>query len=54
MTSDTAPTVAGNEFMLIWNAMVASPPALVQQPKRAEDNDGDDSHAPRASLLEET
>ncbi|MEP6527288.1 MAG: hypothetical protein ABJA86_08995 [Nocardioidaceae bacterium] len=54
MTSDTAPTVAGNEFMLIWNAMVANTHALVQQPKRAEDNDDDDSHPQSASFLEET
>ena len=44
MTSDTVPTVAGDEFLLIWNAMVASPPAVVQQPDSARDSDGDDSH----------
>jgi hypothetical protein len=53
MTSNTAPTVAGDEFLLIWNAMVASPPALVQQPKRPEDNGGDDSHPQPVSSLEE-
>ncbi len=51
MTSGDA---ASDESVLIWNAMVASTHALVQQPKRAEDNDGGDSHPQRASFLEET
>jgi hypothetical protein len=37
MTSDDG---ASDESVLIWNAVVASTRALVQQPNRAEDNDG--------------
>ena len=53
MNSDIAATAAANESILIWNAKVASPPALVSEPKTPEQDDGSESHPQGASFLEE-